>query len=58
MKVKKNIERVAFNRFHLLLNSLILPWRKGTETVEKMKTELARQQATLACKFCFFQCRS
>ena len=41
MKVEKNIERVTFSRFHLLLNFLILPWRKGTETVEKMKTELS-----------------
>ena len=41
MKVKKNIERVAFSAFHLLLSSLILPWRKETETVEKMKTELS-----------------
>ena len=42
MKVEKNIDRVAFSRFHLLLNFLILPWRKGTETVEKMKTELSQ----------------
>ena len=41
MKVEKNIERVAFRRFHLLPSSLILPWRKETETVEKMKTELS-----------------